>query len=301
MTWLERRKRMEAILQTEHRRQSVTGQRQNLNHEKMAGTMGRFFRRLGLFDWGLRNAHDVRLHAVEIADPALPQDFDGFKILFLSDLHALNTPRVMVEAAERVPALDFDLCILGGDYQIFAKPPAREAARLMSPLLAVLAAMRPLYGVLGNHDRHDLVPEMEALGVEILINRHVTVERGGARLVLIGLDDIHSFYTEAAEQALRQAPEGYRIAVIHSPEYADHAAAAGVNLYLAGHTHGGQICLPGGMPIFTATQSHRALAAGAWRHRGMRGYTSTGLGSSDPPVRFNSRPEMALITLRRAP
>ena len=59
-------------------------------------------------------------------------------------------------------------------------------------------------------------------------------------------------------------------------------------------------CLPGGRPIMTALDSHRRLAAGAWEWRGMRGYTSTGVGTGDPPVRFNCRGEVALLTLVRA-
>ena len=91
----------------------------------------------------------------------------------------------------------------------------------------------------------------------------------------------------------------FRIALIHSPEMADHAAAAGVSLYLCGHTHGGQVCLPGGRPILTRLTRCRHAAVGHWREGAMRGYTSHGLGTSWPPLRFNSRGEMTVITLRR--
>jgi hypothetical protein len=79
---------------------------------------------------------------------------------------------------------------------------------------------------------------------------------------------------------------------------ADHAAEAGYALYLAGHTHGGQICLPGGRPVFsTLTRCHHG-AVGLWRHGTMTGYTNSGLGVAYPPVRFNCRGEVAIITLR---
>ena len=105
-------------------------------------------------------------------------------------------------------------------------------------------------------------------------------------------------YTDAARQALAGAPEGFKIALIHSPELADAAAENGYQLYLAGHTHGGQVCLPGGWPIITHMNRYRRYARGLWRHGDMRGYTSTGVGVSGLPVRFNTRGEVALITLR---
>ena len=76
------------------------------------------------------------------------------------------------------------------------------------------------------------------------------------------------------------------------------AADGGFRLYLAGHTHGGQVCLPGGRPIITHMSRHRRYARGLWRHGAMVGYTSTGLGVSALPVRFNSRGEVVMITLR---
>jgi predicted MPP superfamily phosphohydrolase len=81
---------------------------------------------------------------------------------------------------------------------------------------------------------------------------------------------------------------------------ADHAAAAGYALYLCGHTHGGQICLPGGRIVFSQLVRCRHAASGLWHEGNMVGYTTTGLGVSPPTVRFNVRGEAALITLRRS-
>jgi predicted MPP superfamily phosphohydrolase len=152
--------------------------------------------------------------------------------------------------------------------------------------------------VLGNHDPVEMVQALEPLGFDTLVNRSVTLTRNGQSLRITGLDDVHSFYTSAARRALDQPHEGFRIALVHSAEMADHAAAAGVGLYLCGHTHGGQICLPGGRPVFTQLVRCRHGAAGLWRHGDMVGYTSPGLGVSPPTVRFNSRGGAALITLR---
>jgi predicted MPP superfamily phosphohydrolase len=300
VNWLDNRRRMEERIIRERRRQNVDGERYHPSFNLVNGTMTTVFGMLGLIKSGRRNAVDFRIHRLEMTHPALPDGFDGYTLLFLSDLHAASVPEVLVKAAARIPELKFEVAVLGGDYQCFGVPSAKETCRFMAPLLSALRAKAPIYGVLGNHDRHDLPPEMEQHGVEMLINRHVVLERGGDRLILVGLDDIHAFYSEAAPAALRQLPEGFRIAVIHSPEFAEQAAAAGVSLYLAGHTHGGQVCLPGGRPIITAMERrHDPVAVAQWNCHGMRGYTSSGLGSGTPPVRFNCRPEMVLITLRR--
>ncbi len=122
----------------------------------------------------------------------------------------------------------------------------------------------------------------------------------GDRLDGKATDDVHYYYTDAARAALEGAPNIFKIALIHSAELADVAADAGFSLYLAGHTHGGQICLPGGMPIITHMSRHRRYASGLWRHGPMVGYTTAGIGVSGLPVRFNTRGEAVLITLRRA-
>ena len=125
------------------------------------------------------------------------------------------------------------------------------------------------------------------------------LERSSERITVTGLDDVHHFYTEGARQALIGTASGFKIALVHSAEVADVAAEAGYALYICGHTHGGQVCLPGGRPIITHLTQHRFAAAGLWRFGQMTGYTSRGVGVSGPPVRFNSRGEVGLITLRR--
>lgn len=138
----------------------------------------------------------------------------------------------------------------------------------------------------------------ERLGFETLTNRSVTLTRNGETMRVMGLDDVHSFYTPEAYAALEAETDGFRIALIHSAEMGDHAAASGYSLYLCGHTHGSQICLPGSRHVFTQLVRCRHAVSGLWREGNMVGYTSSGLGVSRPAVRFNSRGEAALIALR---
>jgi hypothetical protein len=132
-----------------------------------------------------------------------------------------------------------------------------------------------------------------------LINRSVTLTRKDQRIVVTGLDDVHRFFTPDALRAL-ETTEGFRIALVHSAEVADYAAATGYALYLSGHTHGGQICLPRGRPIVTRLRRCRHARTGTWSEGKMIGYTSCGLGVGDVPLRFNCRGEVTVITLRRS-
>jgi hypothetical protein len=125
------------------------------------------------------------------------------------------------------------------------------------------------------------------------------VRRGGQTIALTGIDDVHRFYTPAAHAALSaHDPQAFGIVLAHSPEMAGEAAAAGHSLYLCGHCHGGQLCLPGGRPLITHLSRHRDLYAGLWRYGEMWGYTSTGAGLADPPIRFNCRGEVTEFRLR---
>ena len=297
--WRENRRWMENRLVGERHRQTAAGERRVSLYAILSKALPTVFRVAGLYGWGRRNAGDIRVTPVEFVCPRLPTAFDGYTILFLSDIHAAAIPEMIDKAVGIVGHLAPDLVLLGGDYQCSGTPSAAKTVELMAPLLAAMTPPDGMFGILGNHDRHDMVEALEGHGVTMLVNRHITVERGGKRLVVVGTDDVHCFYTKAALDAVRQAPTGFRIALIHSPEFADQTALSGFDLYLAGHTHGGQVCLPGGRPIITARDGHRALAKGRWTHHGMPGYTTTGLGSSLPAVRFNSRPELVMIRLRR--
>jgi len=139
----------------------------------------------------------------------------------------------------------------------------------------------------------------ERMGIRVLGNETVCIQRDGSEIYLTGVDDVHYYYTDMALEALESSPEGFKIALVHSPEIYDLAADHGYALYLAGHTHAGQITFPNGRPIVKHLNHGQHLAAGLWQHQGMIGYTSSGAGVSGLPVRYNTRGEISLITLRK--
>ena len=117
----------------------------------------------------------------------------------------------------------------------------------------------------------------------------------------VGIDDAHYFRTHNLHKAMADVVADDCVVLLsHTPEPYRQAAHAGVDLMLSGHTHGGQVCLPGGFPILTDTPTPRAYVRGAWRYHAMAGYTSVGCGASVVDVRLNCLPELTLHQLRRA-
>lgn len=250
----------------------------------------------GLHGRGRRNALHIEIRRHEATPANLPPAFEGYTLLHLSDLH-LDVSEAFVEhLMARLHGLAFDACVLTGDYRFRTAGPH-------APAMDALARLRPLlgervYAVLGNHDTIRMVPPMEAMGIRVLMNESVRIERGDASIHLAGIDDAHYFRTQGYHKAADGIPGGAcAVLLSHTPEAYRHAAHCGFSLMLCGHTHGGQICLPGGVPVLTDSKAPRAYARGPWRFGAMLGYTSVGCGTSIVDVRLNCRPEVTLHRL----
>lgn len=248
---------------------------------------------------GRRNALDLKRVDIEVELPGLPPSFDGYRILQISDTHLDVLPALVGAARRLLESVEVDLLAVTGDVHGSPSTPIAHSVELLMQVVQDVRVHGPRLAVLGNHDSVEMAAMLEERGFDVLVNRSRVLERGGGRLRVTGLDDVHSFYTEAARAAFDDHEGECRIALVHSAEMADFADQAGYALYLSGHTHGGQICLPGGKPVITQLTRCRHAAVGLWRQGGMTGYTSAGLGVSEPTVRFNSRGEITIITLRR--
>jgi len=279
-------------------RLGLEGERQNgprLKHRMIrAGlTIG------GLRKRGRRNVLNIQLRHNTVHLARLPRDFDGATLLHISDPHLDMDAAFLNHLIDRVQGLAFDACVLTGDFRFHGFGPYQD-------VLGALARLRPHLGaqvlaVLGNHDSIRMVPGMEARGYPVLMNESVRLHRGAASLALVGIDDAHYYRTHNLHKAMADvAPDDCVVLLSHTPEPYRQAAHAGVDLMLSGHTHGGQVCLPGGFPILTDTPTPRAYVRGAWSYREMAGYTSVGCGSSVVAVRLNCLPELTLHSLRCA-
>ena len=262
--------------------------------------VGAVVRLSGTWWRGRANAARIRLRINHVFSDRLPREFDGFTILHLTDLHADMSKAAMVAAARLVGDLRYDLCVLTGDYRGRTFGPYQDC---LTHILRLREALRgDVYGVLGNHDTVLMVPDLERMGIKMLMNEQLMIERDGRQIFLAGVDDAHFYRMDNIEKVAAAMPQDmFSILLSHTPEIYRQASHAGFDLLLAGHTHGGQICLPGGIPVFLSSKLPRSMGRGPWTYRGMAGYTSVGAGSCGVPVRFNCPPEVTLHTLRASP
>jgi predicted MPP superfamily phosphohydrolase len=252
----------------------------------------------GLYWRARRNAERVIVRHNDIAFKDLPPRFDGFTILHLSDLHVDISEAAMRRVCELLGELRYDLCVLTGDYRGETFGPFEAALDGVGRVRSRLKG--PIYGVLGNHDTIRMVPALEAMGIRMLLNECEPIGRDEQSIFLAGVDDAHFYRMDNIEKASVRIPEdAFSILLSHTPEIYLQAAHAHFRLMLSGHTHGGQLCLPGSIPITLEAALPRRMGAGAWQYHGMIGYTSVGAGSSVVPVRLNCPPEITLHRLRR--
>jgi predicted MPP superfamily phosphohydrolase len=254
----------------------------------------------GLDKVGKRNFLDVQIVHNEVVLPQLPAPFDGFRLMQLADLHCDLDPKLIDIIIERIDGLDYEVAVLTGDYH---NKIAREhdlSLELMGRLVPHIK--KPRYAILGNHDFIEKVAFLEAIGLTVLLNECDVIERDGSRLWICGVDDPHFFYAHDLKKARERVPPGETaILLSHSPETYEEAEKLGYAFMLSGHTHGGQLCLPGGFAIIGNAPVPRRFLAGPWQHGSLVGYTSRGTGASGVPARFNCPSEVTIHTLRRSP
>jgi predicted MPP superfamily phosphohydrolase len=256
--------------------------------------------------WGFANARrSARVRRVDVPIAGLPPALDGFAIAQVSDVHVGPTiRRPFVEAiVATVNRLDADLVAITGDLVDGSVP---ELADHVAPL-AGLRSREGSFFVTGNHEYYSgaapWIRELRRLGVRVLMNEHVVVRRGSAALVLAGVTDYSAGHFDTAQAsdpraALAGAPAdaALRIVLAHQPRSAGATEAAGFDLQLSGHTHGGQF-----LPWNFFVRLQQPFTAGLHRWRRMWVYTSRGTGYWGPPKRFGAPSEITLLRLVAAP
>jgi predicted MPP superfamily phosphohydrolase len=252
---------------------------------------------MGLYWRGRKNAEQIQVKHNHIVMKTLPKRFDGFTLLHISDLHVDMNEGAMQRLTELVSDMTYDVCVLTGDYRGKTFGPFDAALEGLARVRSHLKG--PVYGVLGNHDTIRMVPALEEMGIRMLLNEYETISRGDEAIYLAGIDDAHYYRVDNIEKAASEIPaNGFSILLSHTPEVYRQAAHAGFDLLLSGHTHGGQICLPGSIPITLDSILPRHMGSGSWKYHGMVGYTSVGVGSSIVAVRINCPPEITLHHLQ---
>lgn len=228
----------------------------------------------------------------------LPEKFNGFKILHISDIHVDGIPDKGESLAKKISSLDYDLCLITGDYRFLSFGECLPTIDRLKTITDSIKCKYGIIGILGNHDSINMVPELESIGVRMLINESHRLVKDSDSIWIAGVDN-PSFHTCASiTKTLKHIPgDDFTILLAHSPSLLREAMRRKVDYYLCGHTHGGQLCLPGGIPVVTKAECERRYSIGAWNYKSMKGYTSRGAGASGLPVRLNCPPEVTIHTL----
>jgi len=257
-----------------------------------------------LLGWGYYEARRVpRVRQLDVTLPRLGAGLDGTRVALITDTHygPLDRARWSTRVCEVVNSLEADLVCHTGD---IADGTAERRRAQAAPLGTVKAGRARVY-VTGNHEYYSeaqgWVDLMDELGWEPLRNRHLLLERGGDTLVVAGVDDVTAESSGLVGHRAHLAgaldgadPDLPVLLLAHQPKFIDRAAAAGIDLQLSGHTHGGQI-----WPFHHLVRIDQPALAGL-THHGARTllYTSRGTGFWGPPFRVFAPSEITLLVLR---
>ena len=258
----------------------------------------------------IREPNHPELVQLEMHLPRLPAAFDGFRIVQLSDFHydEVFCIHPIRRAIEIVNQIHPDLVVLTGDFvtvsvlvdYIHDEEKSALAAEPCAKLLSQLQSRLGSLACLGNHDVDSdpamVTKALEAHGIPVLRNASRSIEQGGKRLWICGVDSWSGKPDIAV--ALQVVPKGEPVIVLmHEPDFANIVKKYPVDLQLSGHSHGGQVWIPGiGAPWLPG--GARKYPRGRYMVGSLPLYTNLGLGTIRAPVRVNCTPEVTLVTLR---
>ena len=237
--------------------------------------------------------------ALPIAD--LPAGLRGLTIAHLSDFHV--SPHVHPDSVRRAVRMTMaqkpDLIALTGDYIHRHENEAMPCAQALSLLHAPLG----VHAVLGNHDclrQRDRVvsAELQRVGLAPLRNASRRLSHNGEAFYVVGVDDVRFRYADLA-RALHGVPhDAFKIMLVHEPDFADFAQRKQIALQLSGHSHGGQVRLPGLGALLLPSYGRKYPIGLRRMPDGMWLYTTRGVGVGLPPIRYNCPAEITLLTLQ---
>ncbi|HLE87202.1 MAG TPA: metallophosphoesterase [Candidatus Brocadiaceae bacterium] len=240
----------------------------------------------------------VEIKNVVIGINNLPKRFGGMSIVQLSDIHHCEyVPREFIrKCVWKVNTLSPDIIVLTGDFvygsNAFIPSVAEELSELKSK--------EGVYAVLGNHDNKELTFDiLSKKGIHVLINEHIPLYRKKDYLFIAGVDDLWRGNMDL-DATLKGMDDKPKILLSHNPDAIEMIKHTGIDFVMAGHTHGGQVCLPLYGPPVVYSKFGARYAAGLFHEEKTIMYVNKGIGVSNFPVRFFARPEITLFTLQNS-
>jgi len=240
---------------------------------------------------------------------SLPKELDGFTILHLSDLHTSKYGLLERRAESIISSLSYDMCVITGD--LATTPKVLVDIRRM---LGSLHNKSPIYVVPGNSeykpwvDTNDILQACEEQDFTVIANTNSRIIHHGACFVLVGLDDAYSKMHDLTRAFNGIDDSAFIIALSHCPSIVDDLINHGSSLVLSGHTHGGQVRIPGIGVFWSHMRRNKKLNDGYYSPEQLSKYlgfdvgesklfVNRGLGTSRIHLRLNCRPEIALLRL----
>jgi predicted MPP superfamily phosphohydrolase len=242
----------------------------------------------------LYERHAMQLIEAAVPVPRLPSPLAGLRVGLITDVHRSRWVSAddVAEAVQLLMNARPDVIVLGGDYVTWGdRTYVEPAADALSPL----SAPHGVFAILGNHDDdHDMASALSARRVQVLRDSRITIEINREKIALLGV----RFWTKRPSDiaTLLHGAEGMPILLAHDPRRLTEAAALEIPLVLSGHTHGGQVVLPG---LGALAAQKFPVVAGIARQQNTTVFVSRGVGTVYIPVRINCPPEVALLTLVR--
>jgi predicted MPP superfamily phosphohydrolase len=257
----------------------------------MAGGVGTA---IGGIAYGLAySRHQIQVVRTSLSVSHLAPALDGLRIGFITDLHhsEMVPASDVVRAASLLMAERPDVIVLGGDYvtwgdRSYVVPCAEALGNLQAPL--------GVFAVVGNHDDdRDMPAALISHGYEVLRDARTSITARGSRIDLVGI----RYWTQRGRDIARllRGAEGTVILLAHDPRRLDEAAALNIPLVLSGHTHGGQVVLPG---LGAIAAKKFPVVAGIGRRQSTTIFVSRGVGTVYVPYRLNCPPDVAVLTLK---
>lgn len=250
--------------------------------------------------WGLLAPPRVREREIPVVD--LPEAWEGYRIAQISDLHCgpFASPARVARWVAAVNDLSADLVAVTGDL-------ITQGSHYVEAVAEALGALRAadgVYACMGNHDYFtpgdEVAPALERAGLCVLRNRGVVLSREGSSLYVAGVDDTWTRRHDLGLALAERPPEAPAVLLAHDPALFPEAAAAGVDLTLSGHTHGGQLAVPLVARRWNLARLITRFTTDLYQLGSSVLYVNRGLGTTGPPVRFGVGSEIAVLVLRRA-
>ncbi len=244
---------------------------------------------------GIKNSKHLELSEIDVELPGLPEQFNDFRLLFITDTHLRQNTGKIDLILQKCDEAKPDIICLGGDY-CFTSMSSASAIKLFD----ALSERCKTVGILGNADYriNEDTRKSWTRHLKLLINHSLCLTRYGKELWITGVDDPHHD-RDILPIALAPVPENATVILLaHSPEIINRPIDKRIKLILTGHTHGGQICMPDGKALYNNISLPMEFSSGLHKVGDAKLYVSRGVGSTRVPVRFSCPPELTLIKLK---